>query len=765
MVGLIDEIIRILNQPADYLESIPQRRQLLQKLGQLWQGLLTSSPEAVAREDYIDLQIEMIAKITEILWLLWDSSLWQGAAARRSWQDFLAHYRQFIANQIGAFWQANDQVHAQDNNTAAAADSSSVIASVVNSKEHRDHQDHKCAVSLGAVPGIIYDLHQQLGMAFFKRGLWTGAVFGFELAWLSLAPAATFKMLTATDTPHNYLEQNATDYSGDQFQEDLLKKQPDNWQISQEWSDQACALLCNLGAAWAMQATDPSLHQAIAYYHQALNIAPHLVPAHFNLGAAYFRLARWDEAVTHLEITIKLKPDYAEAYTKLGAVLVNRQQPEDLPQAIAYHEQAIQLCLTTAGLTTKLTSGAASTYDIADAYYNLAVAHTQNRQSQAAIHAYEKAILHRPQFADAHTNLALLLLAQGDMSRGWDEYQWRWQTNHLDLPMTMECPLWQGEPLGDNGAGKVIFLFTEQGFGDGIQFCRYVPLVAARGGRVILQCQPELKRLFTGLGGVTWLVTAEEPIPEFEYYAPLMNLPQVFGTTLATIPATIPYLTPPLCLPLHLPFTNDHETQLPQHLGQCFPKPLQIGIVWASSAKGHLDYQKFQGQKSLDLAILLEALDLSQVRVYSLQVGPEAAILEKPLAEITPSFIAESLLTERLVPLHPYITDFADTAGFISQLDLIITVDTAVAHLAGALATWVLLNYHSDWRWLGDCTGILGGKYQNHSPWYPTMQLFRQTTPGDWQGVMTQLSQALALFQTNTEALVTAFENEITIPQ
>ncbi len=727
MVGLIDEIIRILNQPADYLESITQRRQLLQKLGQLWQGLPITPPEVIAQEDYVDLQIEVIAKITEILWLLWDSPLWQSAAPSRSWQDFLAHYRQFVAAQITAFWRVNDDPKSSqadpqgDDRESASVDISAPIA-----------------VPEIAVREIIYDLHQQLGMAFFKRGSWTGAVFGFELAWLSLATAEIFQALTAPngtrqDGTRNAPQDLITSLLAVVTTEPLPQTQ---WQP--QWSDQACALLCNLGAAWAMQATDTSLDQAINYYHQALTLAPNLVPAHFNLGAAYFRLERWDQAIAHLETTLSLKPDYAEACTKLGAVFLNRQHTGDVAQAIAYHEKAIQLCLGTASLS-------GGSYSIADAYYNLAIAQTQNHQPQAAIQAYEKAIFYRPQFADAHTNLSLLLLAQGEMSRGWQEYQWRWQTHHLDLPMAMDCPLWQGEDLQD----KVIFLFTEQGFGDGIQFCRYVPLVAARGARVILQCQPELKRLFHGLEGVTWLVTVEEPIPAFDYYAPLMSLPQIFGTTLETVPAEVPYLKPLVHLPLQPQLDPDNNTQILENLAQCFPKPLQIGIVWSSSAKGHLDYQKFQGQKSLDLALLLEALDLSQTLVYSFQVGPEANLLEQPLTEITPKSIAEYLLTERLLPLHPYITDFADTAGLINQMDLIITIDTAVAHLAGALAkpTWVLLSYYSDWRWLGDCTGTAKAKYQNHSPWYPTMRLFRQPAPNDWHGIIQQIKEALVSFE------------------
>ncbi|MFN7716456.1 MAG: tetratricopeptide repeat protein [Pseudanabaenaceae cyanobacterium] len=711
MVGLIDEIIRILNQPADYLESITQRRQLLQKLGQLWQSLPITPPDAITQEDYVDLQIEVIAKITEILWLLWDSPLWQSAAASRSWQDFLGHYSQFVAAQIMAFWRVSDDAK------SSQADPQGDYYDCGSA-----HPSAPITVSEIAVREIIYDLHQQLGMAFFKRGSWTGAVFGFELAWLSLATAEIFQALTA---------QNGTQITS------LLTVAATEPSAQSQWSDQACALLCNLGAAWAMQATDTSLHQAINYYHQALTLAPNLVPAHFNLGAAYFRLERWDQAIAHLETTLSLKPDYAEACTKLGAVFLNRQQTGDVAQAIAHHETAIQLCLDAASLS-------GETYSIADAYYNLAVAQTQNHQPQAAIHAYEKAIFYRPQFADAHTNLSLLLLAQGEMNRGWQEYQWRWQTHHLDLPMAMDCPLWQGEDLQD----KVIFLFAEQGFGDGIQFCRYVPLVAARGARVILQCQPELKRLFQGLEGVTWLVTAEEPIPAFDYYAPLMSLPQIFGTTLETVPAEVPYLKPLVHLPLQPQLDPENTTQILQNLAQCFPKPLQIGIVWSSSAKGHLDYQKFQGQKSLDLALLLEALDLSQTLVYSLQVGPEATLLEQPLTQITPKSIAEHLLTERLLPLHPYITDFADTAGLINQMDLIITIDTAVAHLAGALAkpTWVLLSYHSDWRWLGDCTGAAKAKYQNHSPWYPTMRLFRQPAPNDWHGIIQQIKEALGSF-------------------
>jgi len=261
----------------------------------------------------------------------------------------------------------------------------------------------------------------------------------------------------------------------------------------------------------------------------------------------------------------------------------------------------------------------------------------------------------------------------------------------LNAPMrSFSQPLWNGEPM----PGGTILLHAEQGFGDTLLAARYAPLVAGRCKAVVLACQPQLRRL---LGG------AEEPLPRFDAHLPLMSLPRVFGTTLESVPWRGPYIRPTTNTLISSPGPN-------------------IGLVWAGEPR-----QGDDRKRSVTLAMLAPLKDTPGATFYSLQKGAGAAQASSP---------PEGM---RFVDLSPQIRDFTDTASFIAQLDLVVTVDTSVANLAGAMGapTWVLLSTVPDWRYHLE---------RDTTPWYPTMRLFRQATDGDWAGVVERVAQALRAF-------------------
>lgn len=304
-----------------------------------------------------------------------------------------------------------------------------------------------------------------------------------------------------------------------------------------------------------------------------------------------------------------------------------------------------------------------------------------------------------PYHAEAHWNRALLLLQQGAYVAGWQEYEWRWQKRRFTSPQRQFAqPLWQGEPL----AGKTILIHAEQGFGDTLQFCRYLPLVAASASQVVFECHPQLTTLMDGLSPNITIVAMGQPLPPFDCHLALMSLPHLFGTTLETIPASMPYLRAPL---KRLPFWR---SVMPERSGK-----LRVGLCWARKPFPNPD-------RCCPAALLDRLAACTGVAYYSLQV--DSFGLGRPLLP--------------LIDLTSQLRDFADTAALVAQLDLVISVDTAVAHLAGAMGVpcWLLLSTDVDWRWM---------LKREDSPWYPGMRLFRQQQPGNWPGVLERVVAAL----------------------
>lgn len=474
----------------------------------------------------------------------------------------------------------------------------------------------------------------------------------------------------------------------------------------------------------AYQAGD--LSAAIAYYHQALEINPYLAKTHNNLAVALKQQGNLIEAIAHYrqaviygnanelplatiyqnlaisleaigefaeaikayQSAINLSPNLPEAHYNLARLLENSAQTE---AAIWHYREAIKY-----------------QPNFAQAYSNLGNILRKINKLDAAISCYKQAIEILPDYAEAHWNLGISLLYNGELKQGFAEYEWRWKTP--DFPRrSFPQPLWDGKPLN----GQTILLYSEQGFGDQIQFIRYVILVAEQGGRIIVECPQPLARLFETVPCVQQIVVKGEPLPAFDCHCPLMSLPYIFGTTLATIPAPIPYVKPPLFLPQKI---QDNSLLLNPNF--------QIGIVWAGNPNHHQD-----ALRSCELRYFLPLLNLPEVKLYSLQKGDRA----KDLATIAS---ARKTDLSKIENLNSQLNDFADTAAIVDQLDLVITVDTAIAHLAGAMGkpVWLLLGNHQDWRWM---------QGREDSPWYPTMRIFRQSQPGDWEELFQRVFSAL----------------------
>ena len=421
-----------------------------------------------------------------------------------------------------------------------------------------------------------------------------------------------------------------------------------------------------------------NLTAATEQCREIIRLTPDNSEALHLMGAIAHSNGNLDESINYFQQTIKLKPDYTEAHCNLAMVL---KQQGKLTEAIGHYRQAQALKPEDAGI-----------------HFILGKAVVELGQIEEAIGHYRQAIAIQPDYAEAHYNLGMALLLLGDMAKGFAEYEWRWQWSEFarQNSLSIDRPLWDGTPL----QGCTIFLYAEQGYGDTIQFIRYLSLVRERGGKAIVACPQELKRLLSAIPGIEQVLTTGDVLPAFDCYAPLMSLPHILGTTPDTIPAQVPYI--------------ESRTGDPPVLrgGQ-----IKVGITWACKHT-HWTYL----QRSCQLEQFLPLLEIPGITWYSLQKGPQVADLQQ--------------ISDKIINLDEQLQDFADTAGAIAQLDLVITVDTAVAHLAGAMAkpVWVLLPNIPNWRWMLD---------REDSPWYPTMRLFRQQQPGDWRSVFQRVASAL----------------------
>ena len=420
---------------------------------------------------------------------------------------------------------------------------------------------------------------------------------------------------------------------------------------------------------------------------RAVAAAPANAAAHANLGVLFQRQERLEESVAAFRRALELTPADPAVLVRLGMSLTEQNQPQE---AMDCYQAAL-----------------AVRPDDPEALFWLGVLQGELHRHAEAIETYQRVLALRPGEVRARFNLALLRLAQGDFAAGLPAYESRWETGQLKPPPHVrERPRWTGEPLADR---QTLLLYAEQGFGDTLQFINYAPLAAARGGRVILQAPSQLKALLERVPGLAGVFDEDEPLPPFDLQCPLLSLPLVFETRLDTIPPPLP-LTPPPERLAEWAWVRTAGTQ--RH----------VGIAWAGNPK-HANDRK----RSMSLAIFRRILDIRGCRFHLL------------LPELRAGDEAEFATLPEVADYRGRIRDFADTAAIISHLDLVVTADTAVAHLAGAMdhPLCVLLSFRHDWRWLLD---------REDSPWYPGARLFRQERPGDWDGVLARVGAELARF-------------------
>jgi len=436
------------------------------------------------------------------------------------------------------------------------------------------------------------------------------------------------------------------------------------------------------------------LEEAVAFGRKALNQRPKSVETMKTLGNALARLGRVDEAIARYEKALALDPRHFGVLNNLGMVL---QADWHFEQASACYQRAL-----------------AANPDFAGTINNLGICELALQRPAAAIEQFRRAQALEPDYAVAHYNEAVALLLAGDYASGWPKFETRWETPATKPGRYVgSLPLW----LGDKEiVGKTILLWSEQGFGDTLQFVRYAPLVAARGARVILSVQAPLASLMKTLAGAVEVHAQGDELPAADFYCPLMSLPLAFGTTVETIPDRVPYLAAD---PVKAARWRERLEALPGR---------RVGLVWfgssrlAASAVNNPDRRR-----SLAIAELAPLAGVAGMSFVSLQLGkPVWGASSPPAGLVVHDWTAE-------------IEDFSDTAALVAGLDLVISVDTSTAHLAGAMGkpVWLLNRFDTCWRWLLE---------REDSPWYPTLRQFRQPKPGDWNAVVASVAAALTSF-------------------
>ncbi len=432
--------------------------------------------------------------------------------------------------------------------------------------------------------------------------------------------------------------------------------------------------------------------EALVSYDRALALRPAFAEVHYNRGNVLHELRRFEEALASHDRALTLRPDYVEAHYNRGNALHLLKRFEE---ALTSYQRALAL-----------------RPDHAEAIANRGATLHDLKRYDEALESYERALTLRPDFADAHYNEAICRLLLGDFDRGWKKHEWRWQTAQLkNAKRNFLRPLWLGS---EEIEGRTILLHAEQGLGDTIQFCRYVPLLAGRGARVILEVQKPLRELMTTLTGAVQVVSRGDPLPPFDLHCPLLSLPLAMATRLETIPSAAPYLA-----------AGESKTGAWQKRLGADEKP-RIGIVWAGSPRKELPgANRIDSQRSIAFDQLAPLFQIAECAFYGLQKGDDAV-----------RQLRASSWRHAVVDWTDDLQDFSDTAALMENLDLIVSVDTSVAHLAGALGKpfWLLNRYNTCWRWLAD---------REDSPWYPTARLFRQDSSREWAPVIARAAEAL----------------------
>jgi tetratricopeptide (TPR) repeat protein len=496
------------------------------------------------------------------------------------------------------------------------------------------------------------------------------------------------------------------------------------------------------------------LTAAISHYQRALVLDPAYADAHFNLGIAYFEANQLDDAVAAYQKALQFNPDMAAAYYNMGLVLHGQKK---LKAAVSCYQNAIRLNaifpeaynnMGNVFLEQKLHQQARVCFqkayelkpDYTDAVYNLGKCLSEQDSyhdamacyqkalqlspnyykacnnmaklyqdmgvNPKAIFWYQKALQIKPDYAEAQFNLATVYLLTENFQEGWKAYEWRFKRREWKqtYPLRYDRPRWNGESF----VGRRLFVHSEQGFGDTFQFVRYLPWVKARGGTVIFETRMALIGLFKNMPEIDELVMFAvdgQPAVEFDLVVPLASLAGIFGTTLENLPATVPYI-----------FAEQEKNE--RWKARLTAEGIKVGLVWAGTDT--------DPRRACPLGWLKSLSDIVGVHLYGLQKGIAAEQIE---VEGLPQGM-------RMTNLGQEFEDFTDTAAVIDNLDLVISIDTSVAHLAGAMGkpVWVMLPYVADWRWFLN---------RDDSPWYPSMRLFRQPEPGNWQAVGQRITAEL----------------------
>jgi len=482
----------------------------------------------------------------------------------------------------------------------------------------------------------------------------------------------------------------------------LARKSLRQWQAALASYDRAIALLPGLVEAHSNRGNVlrecGATAAALAAYDRAITLRPDYPQAHYNRGVALQDLNRLPEALESYSRAIDLRPDYAQAHGNRGVVLERLHRFEE---ALAAYDRALQI------------NG-----DFVQAHANRGNVLRALDRIEESIASCDRALALEPGHAGAHLNRGLARLLQGDLRDGWPDYEWRWRDERSLLYQdrrSFDEPAWRG---ATSPAGKTLLVYSEQGLGDTLQFCRYLPVLAQRGARIVFEVQPALARLLGTQDLGAALIVRGDPLPSFDQHCPLLSLPLALGTDLASIPADLPYLRAPAAA------SRDWAARLGP-----WTKP-RVGLVWSGGF--HADQGEVRAlneRRNIPLA-MLAPLGMPDIEFYSLQKGEPA---ESELARA----VAAGWTGPAMHDVAGRLDDFCATAALLDHLDLVIAVDTSTAHLAGAMGkpVWLLNRFDTCWRWL---------RGRSDSPWYPSLTLYRQERPGAWDGVVERVRRDLA---------------------
>jgi tetratricopeptide (TPR) repeat protein len=481
---------------------------------------------------------------------------------------------------------------------------------------------------------------------------------------------------------------------------EILKSQPDNLDaiellglICYQLKDYNLAFNC-FKKALQIQPTDSNAYyqlgiiceergqvdEAVILYNKAIEHHSHIHDVYIRLGKLLEKKGQMSLALTYLKRAVELRTKIEETSNDYNVI---KQTADSLNEAIVAYKKAIEL-----------------NPHMPEIYDKLSLALIEKGQYEEALICSKKAIELNPHLHSAHWNIALMHLLHGNFDEGWKGFEHRSNKEEMSTRLNLIKPIWNGSDI----TGQTILLIAEYGLGDTIHFIRYASLLAQQDVNVICVCQNELSALLKKADGISLIIPVGEAIPEFNVYSPLLSLPSVFKTTVESIPSKVPYI-----------YADPSEVQKWQDRLRNAIGRIKVGLVWAGL---------FPEKKSVSFDLFSPLLKLDNITFYSLQKG-EASVQTKHFPRGV-----------NFIDFTDAIEDLSDTAAVIMNLDLVISVDTSVAHLAGALAkpVWNLLPFSPDWRWMLN---------REDSPWYPTMRLFRQPAPGDWGSVIAKVEDEL----------------------